>query len=320
MSESVVVTPEASFVLRLRAYLGERFPILAHGVLVLCYFSSNSALASVLVYPGQPVEYGAASAMGVTVLFCFFLHLRVFDEHKDYAEDVEHHADRVLQRGLITLRHLKIIGAAAIGTELLLSAVRGPATVVSLLVALAFSLMMLKEFFARSWLKRHFLVYALSHMLVMPLLAGVVFGFSTERYFWTAPWPYWVFAAAGFLVGLGWEISRKIRAPEDEVEGVDTYTGKLGTHGATYVLLLVRATDVGLTAWVAHHLGLGSWLYGVLGASFALCAVGVAHFRARTCSATAKLLEAYASVHLLVSNLAFAAAIAASHGMSWGSQ
>ena len=146
------------------------------------------------------MHYTINSLMGAIVVFCAFFHLRVFDEHKDFEEDIEHYPDRVLQRGVITLRDLRLLGGAAIGTEIALSAVRGLPALTALLLTLVFSLLMLREFFVGDWLKRHFLIYAMSHMLIMPLLALTVFSFTTGRYPWQAPGWFWVYAFVGFFV------------------------------------------------------------------------------------------------------------------------
>src|SRR5688572_13248829 len=136
---------------RLSAYLAERFPVLGHGLLIVAYYSSNQFLARALTTPGRPMHYDLTSLLGAVTLFCFFFHLRVFDEHKDYAEDVIHHPDRVLQRGVITLGDLKILGGIAIALEIVLSAVRGAPALAAWGLAFAFSLLMLKELVARRW-------------------------------------------------------------------------------------------------------------------------------------------------------------------------
>ena len=178
--------------------------------------------------------------MGCATLLCLFFHLRVFDDHKDYADDCRHFPRRVLQRGLVTLHELKILGASAIAVELLLACLWSPASLVSVLLAFGFSLLMFKEFFVRDWLKRHFLVYASTHMLIMPLLAIVIFSFATRHYPWQAPGWFWLYSFVGFFVAFNWEISRKIRVPEEEIDGVDSYTKIFGTYGAAYLVLLVR--------------------------------------------------------------------------------
>ncbi len=309
------LTHASPFPRRLSAYLAERFPLVGHGVLILAYYSSNQFLARTLTDPGRPMHYDLSTLLGAVTLFCFFLHLRVFDEHKDYAEDRVHYPHRVLQSGLVTLRHLKILGGLAIAAELALSAVRGPGAFTAWLLAFGFSLLMLKEFFAREWLKRRFLVYATSHMLVMPLLALMVFGFATGRYPWEAPPWFWVYAWVGFFVTFNWEVSRKIRAPEDEIEGVETYTRIFGTFGAAYVVLLIRVVDTALVALVGWHLGLSPWFYAALVALFLVCLVGFFQYRIHTNRKTAKRMEIYAGMYIIAFDLILALAIAARYGV-----
>src|SRR3954454_3647791 len=140
------LTPESPFARRLFAYLAERFPLLGHGVLIAAYYSSNQFLARTLTRPGEPMHYDVSTVLGMLTLLCFFFHLRVFDEHKDYAEDCVHYPQRILQSGLITLWDLKILGGIAIGIEVVLSVLRGPGTFMAWLAAFLFSVLMLKEF------------------------------------------------------------------------------------------------------------------------------------------------------------------------------
>ena len=310
-----VVTREAPFPRRLSAYLAERFPLAGHGVLIAAYYSSNQFLARVLTEPGRRMHYDLSSLLGALALFCFFFHLRVFDEHKDYAEDLVHYPRRVLQSGVITLRDLKILGGIAIAAEALLSALRGPASLVSWLAAFAFSLLMLKEFFAREWLNRHFLVYATSHLLVMPLLSLMIFSFATDRWPWQAPPWYWMYAWVGFFVTFNWEVSRKIRAPADEIEGVETYTRIFGTYGAAHVVLLIRVIDTALVALVGWHLGVSAWFYAALVALFLVCLIGFFQYRFQTNRKTAKRMETYAGMYIIAFDLILAIEIARMHGI-----
>jgi 4-hydroxybenzoate polyprenyltransferase len=69
------------------------------------------------------VLYGAAltgarpgwgALVGFAGVWAFFLLVRVVDEHKDYERDLADHPDRVLQRGDVTLGHLKVVGVLAV--------------------------------------------------------------------------------------------------------------------------------------------------------------------------------------------------------------
>ncbi|HKH47623.1 MAG TPA: UbiA family prenyltransferase [Thermoanaerobaculia bacterium] len=312
---TAALTRQAPFPRRLSAYLAERFPVLGHGLLIVAYYSSNQFLARVLTNPGRPMHYDWTSLLGAVTLFCFFLHLRVFDEHKDYAEDVIHHPDRVLQRGLITLWDLKVLGGIAIAAEIALSAVRGLPALAAWGIAFVFSLLMLKEFFVRDWLKRHFLVYATSHMLLMPLLSLMVFSFATGRWPWEAPGWYLVYSWVGFFVTFNWEVSRKIRAPEDEREGVETYTRIFGTYGAAYIVLAIRVIDTALVILVGRHLGLPRWFDVALVALFLVTLIGFFQFRFQTSRKTAKRMETYAGMYIIAFDLILAAAIGGLFGV-----
>jgi 4-hydroxybenzoate polyprenyltransferase len=309
------LTRDDPYARRLAAYLAERFPVLGHGLLIVAYYSSNQFLARALTTPGRPMHYDPTSLLGAATLFCFFFHLRVFDEHKDYAEDVIHHPDRVLQRGVITLGDLKVLGGIAIGIEIALAAVRGVPALAAWGIAFVFSLLMLKEFFARDWLKRHFLVYATSHMLLMPLLSLMVFSFATGRRPWEAPGWYLVYAWVGFFVTFNWEVSRKIRAPEDEREGVETYTRIFGTYGAAWIVLAIRVVDTALVMLVGRHLGLPWWFDAALVALFLVTLISFFQFRFQTSRKTAKRMETWAGMYIVAFDLILATAIGSLHGV-----
>lgn len=310
------IARDAPYLRRLAAYLAERFPVLGHGILIFAYYSSSQFLARTLTEPGRPMHYDLSSLLGGITLFLFFFHLRVFDEHKDYAEDCLHYPHRVLQSGAITLRDLKILGAIAIALEIALCAWRGMPALAAWSAAFAFSILMLKEFFVGAWLKEHFLAYATSHMLIMPLLSLLVFSFATGLWPWEAPPWYWMYAWVGFFVTFNWEVSRKIRAPEDEIEGVETYTRIFGTYGAAWVVLLIRVIDTALVSLVGWHLGLSPWFYAALVALFAVSLIGFYQYRFHTSRKTAKRMETYAGMYIIAFDLILAIEIARKLGIS----
>ena len=314
---AAVALPSATdpFPRRLRAYLRERFPLLGHGILIASYYSSNQFLAHVLAHPGEPMRYSLATLAGAVTLFCFMLHLRVFDEHKDYEEDCRYHPQRVLQRGLVTLRHLRWLGALAITLEVALSAWRGPGALFAWGVAFLFSLLMLREFFVRDWLKRHFLLYATSHMLLMPLLSLMVYSFATGQAPTEAPGLFWLYAFVGFFVTFNWEVSRKIRAPEEEIEGVDSYTKVFGTYGAAWIVLAIRVIDTALVSIVGWQLGLGPGFYLFLVALFAVTGIGFVQYRRQPTPAHARRMEKYAGMYIIAFDAALAFELVRRHGL-----
>ncbi|MEM8961336.1 MAG: UbiA family prenyltransferase [Acidobacteriota bacterium] len=312
---SATLTLEAPFGTRLAAYLRERFPLIGHGILIVSYFSSNQFLAEVLTAPDRPVAYGLYSVLGAVALFCFFFHLRVFDEHKDYADDCRHHPHRVLQRGLVTLGDLRRLGIVAIVVGAVAALLAGWAAFVAWLIAFLFSLLMLREFFVGPWLKKRFLLYAISHMLLLPLLALMIFSFTTGQPPWQAPGWFWLYAFVGFFVSFNWEVSRKIRAPEQEIDGLDSYTKRFGVHGAAWVVLGIRVVDTALVMLVGWHLQLSPFFYLALILLFLVCLVGFVQYRLDTNPRTAKRMETYAGLYIIAFDLILAVELIRRQGL-----
>lgn len=310
------ITHASPFPHRLWAYLQERFPLFAHGILIVSYYSSNQFFAEVLHSPNQPVHYTRWSFVGALCLFCVFFHLRVFDEHKDYDDDCRHYPDRLLSQGVVTLKHLKVLGIFAIVVELITSLSRGLPTFISWAMVFIFSLLMLKEFFCKDWLNKHFLIYAISHMLIMPMLALLIYSFTSGDYFWNAPAMYYLYAWVGFFVSFNWEVSRKIRAPEQEREGITTYTKIFGTYGAGYLVLLIRVVDTLMVSLVGFYLGLTVWFYVLLWLLFLVCLYGFLDFRTHTNEKTAKRMETYAGMYIIAFDIILAIAIIYKVGFS----
>jgi len=108
------LTLQAPWIQRFMAWIHERFPL------------PNALLFFILYLTTVAVVYDSSTGdifnlgrdvLGCLVTWSFFLLLRIFDEHKDYELDCQNHPQRVLQSGLITLNHLKIVGAVIITLE-----------------------------------------------------------------------------------------------------------------------------------------------------------------------------------------------------------
>ena len=305
----------ASFPRRFYLYVQERFPLLGNGLLIVSYYSSNQFLARALLEPGTPMHFDGVSIAGIVAVLCFFFHIRVFDEHKDFEDDSRYFPHRVLQRGVVTLAELRVVAAVAIAIEVIVSVARGIPAVTGWLIAFGFSLLMLKEFFVREWLKRHFVAYALSHMLLMPLLSLWIFSLAVQRFPWEAPPVYLLYAMVGFFVTLNWEVSRKIRAPEQEIEGVETYTKIFGTYGAAWLVLLIRLVDTALVAYVGWVLGFGTFFYVAIALLYAVCLAGFLQFRFNTTVRSAKMMEIYAGVYMIVFDILVAVELGRTRGL-----
>jgi 4-hydroxybenzoate polyprenyltransferase len=304
--------------MRLNAYLAERFPLPSHICMVIIYFLANQFLAQVLGNPVAPLRIGWFTLLGTVFLFCIFFHLRVFDEHKDYADDCRNYPNRILSRNLITLTHLKILGAIAILLELVCAAMSGWSAVVAVTATIFFSWVLLHEFFVRDWLRAHFIIYAIAHMLIMPMMTATIFSFTMQRPFWEAPWLFWAYAAADFFAFANWEISRKIKLPEDEIAGVSSYSKEFGMFTAGAIVLGLRILNTLLAWMVGVYLHLGLFYYAGLIILFIVTCFGLLRFRLNPTRKTAKNLEAYGGGYIILFYFVLAAELFRIHGVTFG--
>ncbi|HXF61097.1 MAG TPA: hypothetical protein VNK95_05740 [Caldilineaceae bacterium] len=234
-------------------YQAERFPLLAY--LLLTAALAAGALGFSHAARGA-AGWPPAAAYGVA-LFCtlgFFFQLRVADEYKDCAEDAAHRPYRPVPRGVITLRELAWLAAGVALAQVALSLWLGAGLLLFLLAVWGMMALMRWEFGAPAWLRAHPLLYMLSHMLVLPL----IFLFVTAcDWLGAGPPPGlgWLLAA-GYANGIVFEVGRKLRAPESEETGVETYSRLWGIPRATGIWLLALALAglcAALAASAARH-------------------------------------------------------------------
>jgi 4-hydroxybenzoate polyprenyltransferase len=226
----------SSYFGRLWVYQRERFPVLAHGILIAAFSSSAVCFSSLL--RGQvvlPALQTVVVAFGTA--FLFFLQLRIADEFKDFEEDSRYRPYRAVPRGLISLRELGLLGVAAAVIQLLLCLTIDPTLFLLLAIAWTYLALMSKEFFVGEWLRRHPVPYLISHMVIIPLVDF----YATACDWWPTgggpPRGLAWFVAASYCNGIVIEIGRKVRAPSDEETGVNTYSAIWGSGGSVLVWL-----------------------------------------------------------------------------------
>ena len=167
------------------------------------------------------------------------------DEHKDYAADAAAYPDRCLSRGVVTLPLLFRLGVVAVVLEAVLAVSLSIEAAVAWGVCLIFTLLMRFEFGVGAWLSRRLLLYAITHNPIVALLAfflWTVAGGAHDRLM--------VLYIGVVSVGsLAFEIGRKIRLPDEEIGGVDSYSSVLGKGMADRLLAGLRlVTGLGLLA------------------------------------------------------------------------
>lgn len=155
---------------RCGCYIKERFPVLP----LFLY-----ALFTLIGINNQLLPYNLQTIIILSVLFVLFLfHLRVLDEFKDHVYDTSNFPHRPVQKGLVSLKELKILGIINFLAMLILGLIVSPFTInISFYISLLYTGLMFKEFFARTFLKQNIIIYLVSHEIVfVPLF---IFFFSS---------------------------------------------------------------------------------------------------------------------------------------------
>lgn len=241
---------------RLWAYQAERFPLVKHGALIVA-FGTSAVCVSALLREGRPSWQ--ALVVAVVVLMCFFIQLRVADEHKDHAEDTKYRPERPVPRGLVSLKELRGVAWAAAGVTLVATWWLDWRLTWVLILVWGWMGLMTKEFFAPQALKARPVLYMVSHMAVMPLID--LYGTAAD---WmpagVAPGGAHGGGLAAFLLlslanGVSLEIARKAWAPEDEREGVETYSKLWGVKTAGYWAAAAMFAGLALSAYVHVETG-----------------------------------------------------------------
>jgi 4-hydroxybenzoate polyprenyltransferase len=206
-------------------YQAERFPVLAHGPMVII-FCLSVMLFSSLQANETPAFYAVAGA-AISALI-FFFQLRVADEFKDLEIDSKYRPHRPVPSGLVRLDELARLAVLGAAIQFLIAVSFDFGLIPILILVWAYIGLMTREFFAPEWLQRRPAIYLVSHMLVMPFIALYVSAFD------------WLCDCRAIPAGIGWllllsfgcglvlEIGRKIRSPNAEQEGVETYSALWG--------------------------------------------------------------------------------------------
>ncbi|MGI9262082.1 MAG: UbiA family prenyltransferase [Woeseiaceae bacterium] len=258
---------------RLWQYQKERFPLVAHGSMVIVFCVSVMLFAALQggEFPGL-IRVLAAS---VSTLIMFFL-LRVADEFKDFEIDSNYRPHRAVPRGLVSLRELGWLAGSGAVLQFLIALTIDVGLLPILIIVWAYIALMTHEFFVGEWLVRTPSAYLLSHMLVMPLIAFYVLAFDWLPGGNRLPDGLAWLLLLSFGAGLVLEIGRKVKAPETERDGVETYSALWGAGKALAVWGAACALATGAFAGAVSFVdGSGALISVVIGMTIAVLAVGI---------------------------------------------
>ncbi len=238
---------------RLWIYQSTRFPLFKTATLLAVFSAASISVSAHLAH--RPLPSWAVFATAWLVALIIFFQMRAADEYKDLEDDSRYRPERPIPSGLVSLR--LILGMAFAGVPLAAAITAMLDVRLLLLLALVWIWLglMTAEFFAPAWLRRHPVIYLLTHMAIMPLIDLFITGCEWLPHGAHPPAALALFLALSFVNGSIIELGRKIWAPENERPGVETYSALLGPARAARVLMAVSVLSWCFLVAVGYAVG-----------------------------------------------------------------
>jgi 4-hydroxybenzoate polyprenyltransferase len=235
-----------SFIKRWWIFLKERHEPFGITTMLLAFFAANAFMAFDSASHSFPGWNNLVP--GFILVWLVFLHMRLFDEVKDYDFDKEHNPDRPLARGLISVGEFSTMTLVCILAEALLAAFIGWPIFITYVMVLCFTLMMRMEFFVGDWMRPKLELYAITHTFSAAMIGLLINSIITGADSASASKAFLLFAFGNWFVFNVFEFGRKTFGKEEEREGVDSYSARLNPWGAV-VLLMVNV----VIAWACFY-------------------------------------------------------------------
>lgn len=257
---------------RLLIYQAERFPVLAHGVMIAAFTFSAVSYSRICRGAEGFIEW-VDFAIGVFITVSLFFLVRIFDEFKDQEDDRRYRSYLPVPRGLVTLRELRWLGIATVAAQVMVLLLLQPRMLYLYMLVLVYLSLMGVEFFVPTWLKARQILYITSHMFIIPLIdlyaSGLDWLLADAEPHLGLLW----FFAVSYANGLVLEFGRKIRTSDQEEPNVVSYTGLYGTKGGVRIWLGLLAATFLLAIGASAYAGYGAVAYVVLAVFFAMGAL-----------------------------------------------
>ncbi|MDF3028379.1 MAG: hypothetical protein K0S23_2686 [Fluviicola sp.] len=295
-----------SFFRRFLLYQKERFPILGHGLLVASFSFSAIAFSRICRGAEGFVQW-STYGLGVFITISFFLLVRIFDEFKDAEDDAKYRKELPVPRGLVSLRELMILGIILVLAQCAIILLFFPKLLVIWAIVLAYLCLMGKEFFVPEWLKKHQFWYVTSHMFIIPLIDILASGLDWVVENATPSPGLGLFFMVSYFNGIVLEIGRKIRTPNNEQEGVLTYSSMLGTKKALTLWLVILTVTLACSLWAVYFAGYGMIAYFIFGGIYLLCSVPAWFSLNKITEKRAKMMEYTSAIWTILMYLSLGA-------------
>ncbi len=227
---------------RLNIYFKEMYPIIPRLFLGAVVFLEIYFI--VLLNNGvTDFHISPAEFIGGFTVFSFLCWLRIADDFKDYELDCRLFKERPLPSGRVTKKDLGIFVGILISVTIILNVIFMNNLPFFFFLYIYGTLMSL-WFFSKKKIQKSLPLALVTHNPVQMIMNIYIISFTCIKYGLSAFTLTNVLAAFTlYFPALIWEVSRKIKAPEDETEYV-TYSKLFGYKKATRFVLIMTIVDI----------------------------------------------------------------------------
>lgn len=295
---NTMINESSSLLKRLFAYTNERFPLIPILLFVTLLTLGSANLLSVILN-GNTIKFSnTALYFSIFSIFLFMLQLRLSDEIKDFDKDKIAYPERILSKGLISLKTVETILFSLIALNILLSFMMGIKYFIFMCLIQLYALLMKEEFFCKNFLEKRLGIYLISHQLILPLLcfyAGLS-SFELDSSILSLPLFFTLLFLS--LPSTLYELARKTWSPDKENENADSYTKAWGISRTVYTQMILLIVMIWLCKLVPIYFNLTYSLAFFITSFFVL--ITLLLFKEKPVKKNSKLLELSGSLYLLV--------------------
>jgi 4-hydroxybenzoate polyprenyltransferase len=247
----------SSLLYRLYTYQKERFPLQVLIFTTLAVVLSSLAVISISspAISNYTLEIILSFAAGLIFMF----NVRVLDEIKDLHFDNEHHKDRPIQRGIISVKTLTIINIFAVIILITISIFSSLYAFFFLIIALIYSFIAGKDFFFGERIRKRFFLYNFLCLMQLFFFQIHLYALMTPKINFLDALLYihffFVILNAGIL-----EIGRKLKIKSNEGTGKDTYSSRMGKRSSSFLFLIISIIAFAVFLWLISGMTQNPWL------------------------------------------------------------
>lgn len=239
---------------RLNIYFKEMYPIFPR--LILGFIIFMEIYFIILLNNGvSEFNITISEFVGGFTVFSFLLWLRIADDFKDYELDCRLFSERPLPSGRVKKKDLAIFVIVIIAVTIILNIIFMN-NIFFFLFLYIYGTLMSMWFFSKKKIQKSLPLALVTHNPVQMIMNIYIISFTCIKYGLEA------FTLTNFLAAftlyfpaLIWEVSRKIKAPEDETEYV-TYSKLFGYKKATRFVMILTLVDIVTNVLLVYRLSL----------------------------------------------------------------